>query len=261
MFPSHHWAELATIDMTAEAMRDTLAILPVAAIEQHGPHLPLGTDLFIMEGYLERVNALLAADFPSLILPIQSIGLSNEHLAFAGTLSLRPETAIRAWTEIGESLHRAGCQKLVIVSSHGGNSPIIDIVARDLRVRLKMLTVIVSWQRFGYPDGLFTAEEIQHGIHGGDIETSLMLAFRPDLVRKEKLKDFPSRSITMARDYQYLSPGRPAGFGWMSQDLHPSGAIGNASLASKEKGEAAANHGARAFIKLLEEVQSFQLDM
>lgn len=259
MFPSHHWAELATTDISPQTMRETLAILPVAAVEQHGPHLPLGTDLFIMEGYLQRVSALLASNFPALILPVQSVGLSNEHLAFAGTLSLSPETAIRAWTEIGESIHRAGCETLVIVSSHGGNSPIIDIVARDLRVRLGMLTVTVSWQRFGYPDGLFTPEEIRHGIHGGDIETSLMLVFRPDLVRQDKTADFPSRGIAMAKDFQYLGTGRPAGFGWMSQDLHVSGAIGNAALASREKGEAAAAHGAQAFITLLEEVRSFQL--
>ena len=259
MLPTHCWTELITTDITTEAMHDVLAILPVAAIEQHGPHLPLGTDLFIMEGYLRQVSALLTADFPALILPTQAVGLSDEHLAFSGTLSLKPETAIRVWTDIGESLHRAGCRKLVIISSHGGNSPIIDIVARDLRVRFGMVTVTVSWQRFGYPEGLFSAEEICHGIHGGDIETSLMLSFRPDLVRMSQAGNFPSRSIEMAKDYQYLSTGRPAGFGWMSQDLNPTGAIGNASLASREKGEAAATHGAQAFLTLLEEVRNFDL--
>ncbi|MFT0891931.1 creatininase family protein [Pseudochelatococcus sp. G4_1912] len=259
MIPSHRWTDLTTTDLTAEAMHDMLAILPVAAVEQHGPHLPLGTDLFIMEGYLDRVSALLPADFPALFLPIQAVGLSDEHIAFAGTLTLKPETAIRVWTDIGESLHRAGCRKLVIVSSHGGNSPIIDIVARDLRVRFGMVTVTVSWQRFGYPDGLFSQDEIQHGIHGGDIETSLMLSFRPDLVRMQQARNFPSRGIQMSKDYQYLSISRPAGLGWMSQDLNETGAIGDAGLASSEKGEHAATHGVQAFITLLEEVRAFEL--
>lgn len=237
---------------------DTIAILPVAAVEQHGPHLPLGTDLFIMEGYLERVISRLDDHFPALFLPIQSIGLSDEHLSFPGTLSLKPETAIRAWSDIGEGLHRAGCRRLVIISSHGGNSPVMDIVARQLRVRFGMLAVTTSWQRFGYPKGLFEADEMTHGIHGGDIETSLMLAFRPDLVRAEACADFPSRSIAMSQQYRYLNAGRPAGFGWLSEDLHPSGAIGNASLATRDKGEQAAAHGAQAFITLLNEVREFQ---
>ncbi|MGV6876093.1 creatininase family protein [Pseudochelatococcus sp. B33] len=256
---SHRWADLATTDFEAGKLCNAIAVLPVAAVEQHGPHLPLGTDLMIMEGYLERVHALLDDSLPVLILPIQSVGLSNEHLAFPGTLSLRPETAIRAWTDIGESLHRAGCGKLLFVSSHGGNSPVIDIVARDLRVRLGMTTAAVSWQRFGYPENLFDSAEIRHGIHGGDIETSLMLAFRPDLVRGGESRDFASRGAELAQQYRYLSAGRPAGLGWMSQDLNPAGAIGNASAASREKGEAAAAYGARAFVRLLEELRDFEL--
>ncbi|MGI6246400.1 MAG: creatininase family protein [Pseudochelatococcus sp.] len=259
MLPFNQWTHLTTEDFSGGRFADTLAVLPVAAVEQHGPHLPLGTDVFIMEGYLARVAALLDGAAPALFLPVQPIGLSNEHLAFKGTLTLAPETAIRVWTDVGESLHRAGCRKLVIVSSHGGNSPVIDIVARDLRARLNMLTVTVSWQRFGYPDGLFDTQEIRHGIHGGDIETSLMLAFRPDLVRMERARDFTPLSVALAERYRYLSAGRPAGLGWMAQDLHPAGAIGNAAPATAQKGEAAAVHGARAFIDLLAEVRDFEL--
>ncbi len=253
----HRWADLATTDFDGGKLRDAIAVLPVAAVEQHGPHLPLGTDVFIMEGYLERVHALLDESLPVLILPVQSIGLSHEHLAFSGTLSLRPETAIRAWTDIGEGLHRAGVGKLLFVSSHGGNSPVVDIVARDLRVRLGLTTASVSWQRFGYPDGLFDAAEIRHGIHGGDIETSLMLAFRPDLVRVDESRNFVSRGAALAQQHRHLQVDRPAGLGWMSQDLNPSGAIGNAANASREKGEAAAAQGVHGFIQLLEELRDF----
>jgi creatinine amidohydrolase len=172
---------------------------------------------------------------------------------------LSPETALRAFIEIGESVARAGIRKLVIINSHGGNLSIIDLAARQLRVRHGVLAVHCSWGRFGYPDGLFTAAERTHGIHGGDIETSIMLAAYPDLVRREKIADFKPTTYAMERDYTWLRADFPAGFGWMTQDLHASGAVGDASLATAEKGEAALAHGARAFVELLKDVEKFDL--
>ena len=178
---------------------------------------------------------------------MQQVGASDEHRAFRGTLTLSPETALRAFIEIGESVQRAGINKLVIINSHGGNIALIDLAARQLRVRHGMLAVHTSWGRFGYPEGLFSEAERTHGIHGGDIETSIMLAAYPDLVRREKIANFAPSTIAMERDYEYLRADFPAGFGWMTQDLHASGAVGDASLATAEKGEAALAHGARAF--------------
>ncbi|MEA2873055.1 MAG: creatinine amidohydrolase, partial [Hyphomicrobiales bacterium] len=206
-----------------------IAVLPVAAVEQHGPHLPVGVDTYIAEAYLKRVRALLPEDSRVVFLPVQAIGASDEHRAFRGTLTLSPETALRAFTEIGESVSRAGIRKLVIVNSHGGNIALIDLAARQLRVGHNMLAVHASWGRFGYPEGLFTEAEHTHGIHGGDIETSIMLAAYPDLVRREKIANFVPATIAMERDYKYLRADFPAGFGWMTQDLHASGAVGDAS--------------------------------
>jgi creatinine amidohydrolase len=253
------WEDARWQDCSPESMADVIAVLPVAAVEQHGPHLPLGTDAMIMEGYLERVHERLPDDLDVRFLPTLAIGTSSEHLAFPGTLTLQPETLLRVLADIGDSVARSGCRKLVLLNSHGGNSSVIDIAARELRVRHSMLAVTVSWQRFGYPDGMFSDQEIEHGIHGGDIETSLMLAFRPDLVRTEHIADFPPRSIDMARDNNWLRAGRPAGFGWMAQDLSDSGAMGNAALASAGKGEACADYGATAFIELLQDVDEFDL--
>lgn len=248
------WLNLTTEEFAGRAR---IAVLPVAAVEQHGPHLPVGVDTYIAEAYLARVRALLPAESPAVFLPVQAVGASDEHRAFRGTLTLSPQTALAAFIEIGESVHRAGIGKLVIINSHGGNITLIDLAARQLRVRHAMLAVHTSWGRFGYPEGLFSQDERTHGIHGGEIETSIMLASHPDLVRRDKIADFRPTTIAMERDYSYLRADFPAGFGWMTQDLHPSGAVGNASAATAQKGEAVLEHGARAFIALLDDVARF----
>ena len=260
MLPTKMWNEMRWKDFQAADMSRVIAVLPVAATEQHGPHLPVGVDTFINEGYLARAIARAPADLPVLFLPVQAIGKSNEHIEFPGTLTLSAETVIRAWTEIGESVARTGCRKLVFVNSHGGNVAAIDIVARDLRVRRNMLVVNSAWSRFGYPDGLFSAKERAHGIHAGDAETSLMLAFRPQTVRREEARDFVSAAVGMERDFTWLRATQPIGMGWMSQDLNDFGAMGDASAATADKGEACADYGATAFLELLADVDAFDLE-
>ncbi len=254
-----HWAELTWQDFANRDMARTIAIMPIAAIEQHGPHLPVGVDTMIAEGHLADVKALLPEEVDALFLPVQAIGKSNEHLAFPGTLTLSAETAIRAWTEIGESVARAGCRRMVIVNAHGGNMSVMDIVARELRVRASMLAVSCAWVRLGQPEGLTSPREQSYGIHGGDYETSLMLAFRPELVRLEKVRDFPSRAEDYAARYARLRVTQPIGFGWMSQDINPDGVVGEAHLATAEKGRVIADHVAHEFISLLRDVAAFDL--
>jgi creatinine amidohydrolase len=259
--PKRDWMEM-TWQEVAEAGAATarwIAVLPLAAVEQHGPHLPLGVDTFIAEAYLARVRNILPGELPVTFLPVQRIGVSVEHLAYPGTLSLSAATAIAAWTELGESLARAGLRKLVLVTSHGGNVAAMELVARDLRTRFRMLAVTVGWHRFGYPEKTFSAEEKKHGIHGGDIETSLMLAAMPETVRREKAPKATPTTVDMAREFRWLGAYRPAGFAWMTQDLDPTGAIGDATLATAAKGEAALARGAEAFVELLIEVDRFDL--
>ncbi|MCI0737383.1 MAG: creatininase family protein, partial [Beijerinckiaceae bacterium] len=189
--------------------------------------------------------------------PVQNCGLSIEHKDFPGTLSLSAPTVIRAWTELCECVHRTGCRKLVLLNSHGGNSAVLQTIAHDLRARLGMFVVLASWRRFGAPDGLFSAHEQAHGIHAGDVETSLMLNFKPALVQMEKAGEFLSGSTGLERDFNWLRAGRPTGFGWMSQDLSPTGAMGNAEAATARKGEACADYGATAFIELLQDIEGF----
>jgi creatinine amidohydrolase len=259
MQPKRAWMEMAWTDFADADTQRWIAVQPLAAVEQHGPHLPLGVDAFIAEAYLARVRAHLPVALPVTFLPIQQIGQSDEHTGFPGTLRFSAPTVMRAWTELGESLHRAGLRKLVFITSHGGNLSAMDIVARDLRVRLQMLVVTSAWHRLGYPDALFSPEERHHGIHGGDIETSIMLASKPEALRMDKAATGTPATVRMEKDFKWLSANRPAGFGWMTQDLHPSGAVGDPTLASAAKGEAALEHGARAFVELLGEVDRFDL--
>ena len=260
MLPSRLWSELTTADLAAADMSTVIAVLPVAATEQHGPHLPLGTDAFIMEGYMDIVLGRLTPDLSVVFLPTQTIGCSIEHTDFPGTLSLAARTALEAWSGLVAQVAKAGCRRLVVVNSHGGNSPVLDILAHEIRAKLAILVVLASWQRFGYPDGLFTGDELRHGIHGGAIETALMLAFRPDLVRGEQVRNFVPASVAMEREHAWLrASGRPTGFGWMAQDLNEAGAVGDASAAGGDAGRACAAHGAEAFVGLLKDVAAFDV--
>jgi creatinine amidohydrolase len=156
-------------------------------------------------------------------------------------------------------VHGAGLRKLVLFNSHGGQPQIMDVVARDLRVRLEMLVVCAGSHSFGTPAGDFSDEELQHGIHGGAVETSMMLALRPDLVQMDKAENFAPLSIALAKDYRCLTPEGRIGFGWQAQDLHPSGACGNALDADAERGARSVEHAAQGLVALLREVHRYPL--
>jgi len=259
MATMRYWMELSLREFRALDMAQVIVVLPVAAVEQHGPHLPVGVDAIIMEGCIARVARRLPQDFPVLFLPTQRLGVSTEHRDFPGTLTLSPAVAGQVLTQTAESAIRAGVRKLVLLNSHGGNSATVSQVALELRARHGALAVVCAWSRFGYPDGLFGEQELRHGIHGGEIETSLMLALRPELVDMTRAKNFAPRTLDFERDFAWLRADRPAGFGWMAQDLSPAGAMGDASKATAEKGEAVADYWATAFLELLRDVEAFDL--
>jgi creatinine amidohydrolase len=259
VLPTKFWAEMTWRDFAAADMSKAVAVLPVAAIEQHGPHLPVGVDAFINEGYLARAVERVPPDLPVLFLPLQAIGKSNEHIDYPGTLTFSMETVTRAWTEIGDSVARTGCRKLIFMNSHGGNVAALAAIVRELRVRHGMLAVHAGWHTLGYPEGLFSAEERAHGIHGGDAETSLMLAFRPQTVRMSEARNFVSSAVSIERDFKRLRVTQPIAIGWMANDLNELGAAGDASNANAAKGEACADSGVEGFIELLRDVYAFDL--
>src|ERR1700732_2856663 len=168
--PPRDWTDIHWPDIAGLEPARWIAVLPLAATEQHGPHLPLGTDVMIAKAYLARVRELMPDDLPATFLPLQPVGISTEHLAYPGTLTVPAETALQTWRAIGESVARAGLRKLVMVTSHGGNSAAMPLVAQALRASHGLLAVTTGWNRLSAPEQSFAAAETRHGIHGGAIE-------------------------------------------------------------------------------------------
>ncbi len=257
---SHWWWDLTAKDFAELDMEKIVAVLPVGAVEQHGPHLPVKVDAAINAGIVEAAVAQMPADLPALVLPMVAVGKSNEHLAYPGTLTFSYETLARIYLELAESAHRAGCRRIILFNSHGGNPQVIDIVCRELRVRHGMLAVNAMWTRVAAKDDLFSAHELRHGIHGGEMETSMMLHLHGNLVEMGLADDFVPLSVTLAGEPGVLSPeGFGVGFGWQAQDLHEAGVAGNAATADAERGRILVERAARGLIDLCAEVAAYPL--
>ena len=264
--PSRFWADLCTRDFAQLDPARTIAVLPVAATEQHGPHLPLSVDTVLADGIVAASLPHLAPELSVLFLPTQAVGLSPEHARFPGTLTLRAETVLRLWTEIGESVAAAGVRKLLLFNSHGGQVSVMDLVARDLRARLNLLVYSCSWFNLPLHDAqgqdlnaLFSAEEHRFGIHGGEVETSMMLALAPQRVQMDQARHFASTAQARAQQFPILGNGRSAKLGWQTQDYHPAGAVGHAAAANAAKGEALVQAAGRALAQLLAELNRLPL--
>jgi creatinine amidohydrolase len=268
MSPSaRYWSELTTADFARLDHGRAIAVLPVAATEQHGPHLPLSVDTDIANGVVAEALSHLPADLPALFLPTQAVGFSPEHARFGGTLTLKAETVLRLWTEIGECVAASGVKKLVLFNAHGGQVGLLDVVARDLRARLGMLVYSVNWFNLPLTDAqgrdvndLFSAQEHRFGIHAGEVETSLMLVLTPEQVRMEAATHFTSAAQQRAPHFPTLGNGRSAKLAWQIQDYNPQGAVGNAAAATAEKGQAVLQAAGRALAQLLTEIDRLPPD-
>jgi creatinine amidohydrolase len=258
--PSRHWSDwtaqdFAELQASGEAAR-AIAVLPIAAIEQHGPHLPVSVDTTLVDGVIAACLPHLRADVSALFLPTQAVGKSNEHARYAGTLTLSAETLRAVWMELGACVARAGFGKLVLLNSHGGQVALMETVARDLRVAHGIVVVSTNW--FSLPmvpavHALFTAEEHRFGIHAGDVETSMMLALAPQTVRMEQARAFDNAMAPRAREFPLLGNGA-AKLAWQVQDLNAWGAAGDATRATGAKGRAVIDDAGRQLAALLHEV-------
>jgi creatinine amidohydrolase len=258
--PSRFWADLTTQDFAdlqqSGGAAQVLAVLPLAATEQHGPHLPLCVDTAILEGVLHAALPLLAADLPLLCLPTQNIGRSIEHRAFPGTLTLPFEALLQTWVALGECVAAVGVQRLVLLNAHGGNVSSMDIVGRELRARCGLQVWLVNTFQLALPpqvQALFTPEEHRFGAHAGALETALMLALQPETVRLEALANFASSSQRRAQQHPVLAQ-HGVRLAWAAQDLNPAGAAGDALAASADKGRALLAAYGAALAQVLTEI-------
>ena len=247
-------AEISSADTS-----DWIAVLPLGAHEQHGPHLPFETDTVIAQGVSDRLSETLAKELPVTFLPVEPIGYSIEHSDFEGSKTLACDEALNQWLEIGERLHKLGIRKLVLLNAHGGNSPLMTIVATELRVRFNMLCVATSWTRFLIAGDVVSHEEKVFGIHGGDIETSVMLALAPETVSMERAENFPNFQEKLSEDFKHLRAYGPHAFGWKAQDLNTQGVNGNAAAATAAKGEALLAQAVNGLSELIHEVHRFDM--
>jgi creatinine amidohydrolase len=257
--PRRRWCEMTSADFARVDPERWVAVLPVGAVEQHGPHLPLMVDAAVNRGILDRALARAPAGLPVTALPLMWVGRSEEHVDFPGTLSFTAETLRRQWYELGTCVARAGVRKLLILNSHGGQIQVTQIVARQLRIDHGMFVAAVSWPQLGLPEGLIDADERRHGIHAGEVETSLMLALHPEHVRMDAAADFTPLTKHAERDFPILMGLGAAGFGWQAQDLHPAGAAGDAAAADAATGEAVLDHVAGRLVALVEEMVRYPL--
>ena len=261
--PAHrYWSALTTRDFAALDPARTVALLPLGACEQHGPHLPLAVDTTLVDAMVQAALPQLSEQLPVLVLPTQNVGYSPEHSDFPGTLSLSMDSVLRLWCDLGAGVARAGVKKLLLFNAHGGHVAPMDMVARELRQRHGLLVYSCSW--FNLPLGaavleLFSAHEHRFGVHAGEIETSLMLALRPDLVRMGQARSFPSSSELRAQNCPILGNGRSAKLGWAMQDYNPQGAAGQADQASAEKGRAVLDAVGQQLAALLAELADLPL--
>lgn len=249
-----YWSDYTSEAFSRLDREQIIAVLPVGATEQHGPHLPLSVDAAIANGIVEATIEKLPASSKALFLPTQAIGKSNEHSRFPGTLTFSAQTLISMWCEIGDCVAASGVKKLVLLNSHGGQISTMDIVARELRIRHCMMVFSVNWFGQGMPEGVYSDHEMHHGIHAGDMETSVMLELHPDLVDMGKAQNFRTLTETFASDFKHisLSGAKP---GWQIQDINPHGAAGDASAATAEKGRKTIDFAADRLVELLAEIE------
>ena len=257
--PRRYWSEMTSLEFSRLDSEKTIALMPVGAIEQHGPHLPVVVDTCLLEGILDRAVEIMPAELPVTILPTLAIGKSNEHSRYPGTLTLSAETLMRLWLEVGACVAAAGIRKLVLYNSHGGQVSLLDVVGRELRVQHNMLVVTTSWFALGFPQELFDAAENKHGIHGGAIETSMMLQLAPELVQMQEAANFPSAAAALAETSRWLSIGPGGKLAWQTQDLNPQGACGDARVADAAKGKILIDRAAQGLIELLQDVDRLPL--
>ncbi|MEE4637986.1 MAG: creatininase family protein [Wenzhouxiangella sp.] len=254
----HYWQHLTSPELSERAGPDALAVMVLGAIEQHGPHLPLSTDLDIATGLMERALAALDDGPDVLVLPALALGASDEHAGFAGTLSLSAGQMSRQLERLGAAVAGVGIRRLILVNGHGGNIGWLGASALTLRRRYEMLVVKASYMAFQAPTHLLGADELRLGLHGGQAETAMMMHLHPERVRTAQLENFTSCAGGSEPDAA-LGPEAEAAWAWLAEDLNGRGVVGNAARADAALGEKLVEFYAARLTQVLREAATTRL--
>lgn len=258
-----NYAELTRLEMERLDREKTIVMLPLGAVEQHGSQAPLGTDMMIagaMPRYIKEELERVDPDFPMLVFPALPVGLSVEHMNFCGSVSLKPDTYYRFLYEIAESIARHGFRKLVFLICHGGNRPIVDALARQLRHDLGILPFVLASGAFSHPEVQKTiSPDNSFDFHGGEMETSMAMAIAPESVKLE-YSEAGYRSAYEGKKAVRFS-GEHA-LNWMGEDFttadgRPIGIVGDPKGASAEKGETILRVSAKELVEPLLEIKAW----
>ena len=266
--PLHRWDALSDAEAQALASRDPVAILPLAATEQHGPHLPVTTDADINRALLARAALQLPDDFPAVVMPPVDVGASDEHLAAGdetasadGTRSIGSHALTVLIRTRGAALASLGVRRLVLHNTHGGNRHAMATAALDLRRAARMLVVSASWFRFPPPPEIGLPDtEWRHGLHGGAVETAMMLYTHPDRVRMDRSRDFTSLGEALEQARSMIGPEGAAPFAWLAQDLNRAGVVGDATLATADLGRQLVEHYGDVLARVIRDAKAFPMD-
>jgi creatinine amidohydrolase len=233
----------------------TLLVLPTAAIEQHGHHLPLATDTLINNLLLGKALERIPIDVPIYALPPVCYGKSNEHIGFPGTLSVSAQTFLAVLRDLGTSIAAAGFKKVVLYNTHGGNTSLVDVLARDLRAEFGLRTFTLFGSGGASFDGI-SGQERAYGFHAGEIETAFLLHATPDLVH---MNECTANYIARVDQPELLKPeGSSANFAWLTKDIAPSGVMGDPRPATAENGERWSNEAAARIAEILLAMFNFE---
>lgn len=247
-------------EIEAIPKRDALVVQPIASVEQHGPHLPCYTDSLVAEGLVAGALAMTPVDVDVWTLPVIAYGKSNEHLGYPGTISLSAETLIAVCRDVGRSVARSGFRKLAFVNGHGGQPHLLEMVARDIREETGLQVFPLFPYRLGVPEGMVSSvEEARYGIHGGELETSLVMALEPGSVRLDRLEPGGDRARELFKGLRYLTLEGALPTAWLTRDLAPNGVIGDPTQASAERGEQILSHLSEGLSGVYAEICSFDL--
>jgi len=252
---SRNFAYLNWKQVEALPKESTLLVLPTAAIEQHGPHLPLATDTLINNVVLGRALELLPKEMAIYALPPICYGKSNEHIGFPGTLSVSASTFMAVVRDLGASVAASGIKKLVLYNTHGGNSSLVDVMARDLRAEFGLRTFTIFGSAGASFEGL-NPQEKKYGFHAGELETAFLLAATPELVDTSA---YTVNYIARIEDKEILQPENgAANFAWLTRDIAESGVLGDPRPATAENGEKWLQAAARQVAAGLEAAYRYQ---